>query len=442
MVVVIKFQYKQEIRRVTVDNFGFSFSQLQGLANNLFGNTLPKELSFKYKDDENDMITVSSEQELQEAIRLATNQQILRIYIEDAKPVPKSNSNSKPDDFLGVLEKLLVENPFVKSFIDNFDIDVKSIPTDFSMPFDVKIDVVNPESPRHCTRGVPLTPIRPVHNAICDACDSGIVGIRYKCNQCPDYDLCENCEVHKENVHLKDHSFEKITHSTPSRGCQRNNSSSNSNSNGSRCPRNRGFGCARTNIPQNEVIHPAICDGCKNRIQGIRNKCVTCPDYDLCSKCLDNKIHSEHKFQTIEKPYSRCTRFDNLRRTAESEKKEEVKEPVPQSFTTTQVEAPKVVESTKIEVKVESPKVEVKKVEEPKVEVAKIESPKVEVKKVEEPKVEVQPIPAPTPVQLTPFEIRLKQLEEMGFVNKQKNIELLVRFKGDMLQTVKVLLEN
>jgi len=44
---------------------------------------------------------------------------------------------------------------------------------------------------------------------VCDGCGSGISGIRYKCSNCPDYDLCQNCES-KVGVHDPSHVFLKI----------------------------------------------------------------------------------------------------------------------------------------------------------------------------------------------------------------------------------------
>lgn len=43
---------------------------------------------------------------------------------------------------------------------------------------------------------------------ICDNCDGSIIGNRYKCSVCPDYDLCEECK--QKNIH-NEHSMNKIT---------------------------------------------------------------------------------------------------------------------------------------------------------------------------------------------------------------------------------------
>lgn len=42
-------------------------------------------------------------------------------------------------------------------------------------------------------------------NVICDGCDGPVVGVRYKCSVCPNYDLCAACEgkgLHRQHSKL------------------------------------------------------------------------------------------------------------------------------------------------------------------------------------------------------------------------------------------------
>jgi len=90
-----------------------------------------------------------------------------------------------------------------------------------------------------------------VHENIkCDGCgQSPLLGARYKCTVCPDYDLCASCE--SKNLHPASHALLKLKE-----------------------PR------------RNDVHHNIVCDGCEvTPIRGIRYKCATCPDFDLCAIC-------------------------------------------------------------------------------------------------------------------------------------------------------------
>ncbi|XP_023597218.1 sequestosome-1 isoform X2 [Trichechus manatus latirostris] len=54
-----------------------------------------------------------------------------------------------------------------------------------------------------CAQEVPRSMVHP--NVICDGCNGPVVGTRYKCSVCPDYDLCAACEgkgLHREHSKL------------------------------------------------------------------------------------------------------------------------------------------------------------------------------------------------------------------------------------------------
>ncbi|XP_064885872.1 sequestosome-1 isoform X5 [Columba livia] len=51
-----------------------------------------------------------------------------------------------------------------------------------------------------CSQEPPRDMVHP--NVICDGCEGAVVGTRFKCTVCPDYDLCSTCEgkgIHKEH---------------------------------------------------------------------------------------------------------------------------------------------------------------------------------------------------------------------------------------------------
>ncbi|KAK2461405.1 hypothetical protein APHAL10511_005868 [Amanita phalloides] len=117
-------------------------------------------------------------------------------------------------------------------------------------------------TPLHCN-GHSLTEYLGVaHTAVCDLCDSGIRGDRYKCLVCPDFDTCASCFSITDEQH-PNHSFVKM--SNPADYIYRL---------GTR-PR-----------------HQAMCNICNAMIFGVRYKCLhpDCSDFDLCERCEAHPI--------------------------------------------------------------------------------------------------------------------------------------------------------
>jgi len=131
--------------------------------------------SIRYLDDEGDKITIETDIELAEALKLGHKLGSLQLFVEPnlayvppvEEPAPVATPVAAPE--IKVPEKV--------------------------------------EAPEE-TQASP-----PTHRAICDACNKHIVGIRYKCVNCPDYDLCETCEDvngSAGSIHQADHIFLKI----------------------------------------------------------------------------------------------------------------------------------------------------------------------------------------------------------------------------------------
>lgn len=118
----------------------------------------------------------------------------------------------------------------------------------------------------------------------CDGCLSGIRGMRYKCEQCPDYDLCGSCLplLHTSDLHPSTHTFKAMLH----RGLEDRVKISSS-----------------TVVQQEAARHPASCDMCQQTIIGVRWKCLNCPDWDCCDACSTGitSAHPGHSFVKISK---------------------------------------------------------------------------------------------------------------------------------------------
>lgn len=99
------------------------------------------------------------------------------------------------------------------------------------------------------------------------------------CQHCPDFDLCFFCLEHGEHGHHPAHTFAPVdpTANAVSPYIK------------TLCEQGRG------------LKHEAVCDGCDSQIVGVRHKCLSCPDFDYCSKCIlvAVEVHPGHRFAPI-----------------------------------------------------------------------------------------------------------------------------------------------
>ena len=133
-------------------------------------------------------------------------------------------------------------------------------------------------APRYTPLPLPASPVSPapvngVHSGFsCDACRiSPIIGPRFHCQSCPDYDLCAACEARSPSPHPASHPLLKLV-----------------------LPQSPAvpLDAASINLSKGQparaaVIHAGVrCDGCgSSPIVGARYHCSVCADWDQCEAC-------------------------------------------------------------------------------------------------------------------------------------------------------------
>ena len=162
------------------------------------------------------------------------------------------------------------------------------------------------------------------YNFECDGCGMNpIVGKRYKCNSCRNFDYCEKCYEKNKSTHK--HSFnaveKPVLHRVKLNYIPNNNLSKPKFHPGMKFNGRRPDGVPKKmehyptmgNIFQKEndvkkVIHFGVkCDQCqKFPIIGVRFKCAVCPDFDYCEEC-EKKFAAKHNhaFYKIYEPKMR-----------------------------------------------------------------------------------------------------------------------------------------
>lgn len=114
---------------------------------------------------------------------------------------------------------------------------------------------------------------------VCDGCNvSPVLGDRFKCTICVDFDLCSKCENSGKSFgrHSAQHNMIKVA--APGQPIR------------PRCPV-MSEPTATATGPSD--VHAGVrCDGCSVLpIKGIRYKCTSCPNFDLCEDCEAKNAH-------------------------------------------------------------------------------------------------------------------------------------------------------
>ena len=129
----------------------------------------------------------------------------------------------------------------------------------------------------------------------CRSCGSAPVrGIRFRCLQCVDYDICAKCEAN--HPHDPMHTFVKINGVLPL-------SPTLSDTKLSAKAKEPLLGqslyhACLTDVteeapkwPANATVsHGITCDNCGTAVTGVRFKCINCNQYNLCTQCETQKI--------------------------------------------------------------------------------------------------------------------------------------------------------
>jgi len=149
-------QEQPEIRRFGIDaDVPTNYSYLIGKIHTVFPGLANKKYTLGWRDGENDLIIFSSDDELTEALGYVSDG-VFKIYIDEKQDEPCG----PPPPF---------------------------------------------QEESRCRRGGGRAGLH--RHVVCDGCQGPVVGVRYKCEVCPDYDLCEGCKT--KGIH-SEHSFKAI----------------------------------------------------------------------------------------------------------------------------------------------------------------------------------------------------------------------------------------
>jgi hypothetical protein len=215
--ITLKLVFDGDIRRISLAAPP-SISDLRKIVGEVYLAQLHPSQDFvmKWLDDEGDWISLMTDREIREAWNFAKVKanSLLRVSINpvEAKKVSFPTSSPITTPSTGTSEDKKTAEPVVPT----------SEPTPVPLapahlipsapPFPApKKPAYEEQPPSPPSAPSPISfPLKSVvHHAWCDSCQARIVGRRYKCTTCHDYDLCEKCYPSYLSIH-GDHKFMEV----------------------------------------------------------------------------------------------------------------------------------------------------------------------------------------------------------------------------------------
>eukprot|EP01113_Clastostelium_recurvatum_P044791 TRINITY_DN75_c0_g1_i1.p1 TRINITY_DN75_c0_g1~~TRINITY_DN75_c0_g1_i1.p1 ORF type:complete len:496 (+),score=181.84 TRINITY_DN75_c0_g1_i1:97-1584(+) len=212
--IVVKIKYGDDLRRITLERTPL-FSELNALVAQLFPQLRSREFSVKYQDSDNDMITIGSDFETREAFEVAKQlgTGLFRLFIiEKAEPTPAPSPAPAPAAAAASnpLAALMAMLDGVELHYNNPESGTRVADISALLPALREAFGAKSASPAESSSEEPS-----VHRHVtCDGCKtSPIVGPRFKCKVCDDFDLCASCESKNMTVgtHNPTHTMIKFT---------------------------------------------------------------------------------------------------------------------------------------------------------------------------------------------------------------------------------------
>jgi len=225
--VVFKCSFGSENRRFTILDYEVSFDSLIEKTASVF-KLKPSDVVLKYQDEDGDKVTMSCDEDLQDRMDMVENDGVLKLFVSTVMAGRPDNdgfvilrqSSSMGKDEVEVAdvdekqqqplnESILVSSSEKRSPSPSYPKEIPMItkePSVDTAPPSVAVHEEDQDEDVKDENSVEQT----VHKDVrCDICNTvPIIGVRYKCAICKDYDLCEKCEM--SNSHNPMHPLIKM----------------------------------------------------------------------------------------------------------------------------------------------------------------------------------------------------------------------------------------